>query len=281
MKKLALLAIVLVLIGAGAYAIFVLKPKSPAGLKVNTTPNTSIFLNDKLIGKTPYDDKQPAGEYVLKLIPEESSSTVATWQGKIVLRPSLQTYVSRDLGESEVTSGGETLSFEKISVNQAEVEVSAVPDGSVVLFDGQDRGAAPQLLSDVLPGEHDIEVSSPGFISRTVRAVAISGYKLSVAFQLALNKTAEASSSATPAANVTGTPGKTDTKTTTGKPTIQIKDTPTGFLRVRGGPSTSATETAQVKPGETYPLLDESDGWYKILVDDKEGWVSGRYADKL
>ncbi|PIU33403.1 hypothetical protein COT04_00245, partial [Candidatus Shapirobacteria bacterium CG07_land_8_20_14_0_80_39_12] len=52
------------------------------------------------------------------------------------------------------------------------------------------------------------------------------------------------------------------------------------------GPSTSATETAQIKPGEMYPYLDEekldtSGGkWLKIeYKKDEEGWVSGVYVD--
>ena len=65
------------------------------------------------------------------------------------------------------------------------------------------------------------------------------------------------------------------------KPYVKVKDTPTGFLRVRMGPSTSATETAQIKPGEMYPYLDEEkDGWLKIeYKKDEEGWVSGVYVD--
>jgi N-acetylmuramoyl-L-alanine amidase len=63
---------------------------------------------------------------------------------------------------------------------------------------------------------------------------------------------------------------------------VVIKNTPTGWLRVRMEPSLSATEAAKVKPGEKYTLLDEKNGWYKISYKEgEEGWISGRYAKKL
>jgi len=62
---------------------------------------------------------------------------------------------------------------------------------------------------------------------------------------------------------------------------VVIEDTPTGWLRVREGPGTTYDEITKVYPGETYPLLEESAGWYKIeLEDGREGWVSGDYASK-
>ena len=48
------------------------------------------------------------------------------------------------------------------------------------------------------------------------------------------------------------------------KPFVTIKDTPTGFLRVRMEPSTAATEAAQVKPGEKYVFPKSEVNWKKI-----------------
>ena len=66
------------------------------------------------------------------------------------------------------------------------------------------------------------------------------------------------------------------------KITIKIKETGTGFLRVREEPSISASEAAQVKPGEEFDVLEEKNSWYKIEYEEnKEGWVSGEYAEKI
>ena len=52
-------------------------------LKVISSPGASIFINNTIIGKTPYDDKYKVGEYLLKLIPEGTATETASWNGKI------------------------------------------------------------------------------------------------------------------------------------------------------------------------------------------------------
>ena len=64
---------------------------------------------------------------------------------------------------------------------------------------------------------------------------------------------------------------------------ITIKETDTGWLRVRSIPGGS--EIGKVYPGETFELLQEKDGWFliegeeaKSLPAGRQGWVSSRYA---
>ena len=65
-------------------------------------------------------------------------------------------------------------------------------------------------------------------------------------------------------------------------PQIEILSTPTGWLRVRGGPSTSFEQVDQVNTGEVYPLIEESAGWYNIsIAEDLTGWVFSEYAQIL
>ena len=162
--------------------------------------------------------------------------------------------------------------MEKIPDKEAQGAIFSTPDAATVVLDGQEKGVSPLVLRDVVAGEHDVAVSSPGFSSRTVRIQAVTGYKLTVEYQLAILAENNATSSAAI---------KTKDSSNPGKPYIVIKDTPTGFLRVRSGPSTTATETAQIKPGDKYPLLGEESGWYKISYETgKDGWISSRYADK-
>lgn len=276
-KAILIVIIFLAVLGFGGYKLLSLRSGGTSGLKVLSTPTASIFLNDKLIGKTPYDDKYSSGEYILKLIPEGISSQTVSWQGKITLNPALLTYINRDLGTSELTSAGEILTLEKISQPQAKLAVTSQPDGSTVLLDGQEKGTTPLSPIDITAGEHEVGVTSPGFTARTVRISAVTGYKLTASVQLALAPGQETTPSASATSSSTTTSGKQ-----VNKPYVVIKDTPTGFLRVRVDPSLSATEAAQVKPGEKYPYLDTNDGWYKITYDTgKSGWVSASYADKV
>lgn len=276
MKKRAIFIVVLLLaiIGYSAYRFIFSRAPEIAGLKVNSTPAADIFLDDKLIGKTPYEDKYKIGEYISKLIPQGSDSSSFAWQGKITLNPNVLTYVNRDLGQSELTSSGEILTLERISQNEAQLNVFTTPDAATILLDGIERGVSPLFLADLSPGEHDVAAVSAGFIGRTVRVQLTSGYKLVINFQLALAKQEGIGSG-----EITPTPGTT-IELPQGKPYVIIKETETGFLRVRSGPSKSATETAQIKPGDKYPLLEEQEGWYKISYDGKEGWIASRYAER-
>ena len=49
---------------------------------------------------------------------------------------------------------------------------------------------------------------------------------------------------------------------------------------MREGAGVGYEEIAKVDVGDTFPLLDESAGWYKIEFDSKEGWISSTYAKK-
>ncbi|OGE44326.1 hypothetical protein A3A45_03860 [Candidatus Daviesbacteria bacterium RIFCSPLOWO2_01_FULL_36_8] len=58
---------------------------------------------------------------------------------------------------------------------------------------------------------------------------------------------------------------------------LVIKDTPTGFLRVRATPS--GKEIIKVLPGERFELLKESNGWLQISLEDGTlGWVAKQYS---
>ena len=68
------------------------------------------------------------------------------------------------------------------------------------------------------------------------------------------------------------------------KAKVKIKPNSLGFLRVRSGPGRSNSEVAQVKVGEEFVILEESNGWYKIEYEPgKEGWISGssQYTEKI
>ena len=68
------------------------------------------------------------------------------------------------------------------------------------------------------------------------------------------------------------------------KDQVKIKPNSLGFLRVRSGAGRSNSEVAQVKVGETFDILEESNGWYKIEYEPgKEGWISGssQYTEKI
>lgn len=267
-----LLIVVVIAVAFGATKLFFrLRSGGKAGLKVNSTPQSSVFINDEFKSKTPYDEKIVAGKYLIKLTPEGTDADTSSWQKEITLSPGLLTYINRELGGSDLTSAGEILSLEKTEGSGTQVSVVSTPDGASIALDGQDKGASP-LVIDTSAGEHTLFVFAPGFIGRQVKIKATEGFKLNVDVQLALidgEKEATESAESEEGEEAAGTK-------------VKILDTPTGWLRVRESPSLSATESAKVDPGKEYPFLGEEEGWLKIEYEkDKEGWVSSRYAEKV
>ena len=190
MKKILILILGVVVLAGGGFLF--LKSRHGTGdqgqavLKVNSTPTATIILDNKDIGKTPYEDKVTPGEYTIKLIPESTVESAVSWEEKIKLNPNLLTYVNRDLGESELTSGGEVLTLEKISGKEAQIAVVSTPDGATISLSGEEKGTTPKVLEGIEPGNYELIVSSSGFASRTVKVKTTSGYKLTASFQLAI-----------------------------------------------------------------------------------------------
>lgn len=264
----------------------------PSALQISTNPKTTVFLDDKESGKTPYyDEKLKPGEYTLKLVPENSQ--YVTWEGKIKLNPDVLTVVNRDLGFSTEMSAGEILNLEKNTQGgDSDVSIVTTPNLANVKFDKQDQGQSPTLIKNTTPSDHEISVSLPGYIERTIKIKTVSGYKLNASIQLASitgttpSPSNEPTSSATPAAKISSTPkaspSQTETPVVTDPNKVLILDTPTGWLRVRADPSLNATESAKVNPGEKYPYISEQTGWVKIeYTSGKEGWVSSQYVKKI
>lgn len=293
------LAFLLAFFGIFAVIIGVVKligSRSPrqGELQVDSVPTASIFLNSKHLGRTPFREKTAVGEYTIKIVPESGLEQRASWEGKITVGHNLLTYVNGNLSESELTSSVDVLWLEKISSKKSELAITTNPDGATVLIDDETKGVTPLTVSDLTPGDHTLSITSPGFAPRSIKIKTTAGYRLIGAMKLALSPSAsipEATASPTPSVTGKLTPTPTlkvtPTKTATSsadpaKPFVIIKDTPTGFLRVRMEPSTAATESARVNPGEKYHLLDEKSGWYQILYNNTDkGWISGQYAEKV
>lgn len=53
------------------------------------------------------------------------------------------------------------------------------------------------------------------------------------------------------------------------------------FLNVRSGPSTSNKVIGLVARGQRYARLAASGDWFKIQYDDRTGWVSAAYVDRV
>lgn len=287
----------------GLFILFILirffifeRPNQQGRIKVLSSPTAGVFLDNVPMGKTPFESKVAPGEYMVKLIPEGEDSKTVSWEGKITVYANTLTFISRELGTSDLTSAGEILTVTKMEQKPdgetGEVSVVTEPAGSIVFLDNDEKGIAPLVLKDVPAGEHELAVFLPGFFRRTQKIYVDKGHVVVANFKLALDKThktleqeltenqKEASESAETTDNESSEDTTSASTSASSADTLTILDTPTGFLNVRDEPSTAGTQIDQVSPGDEYEYTDERNGWYKIkLTDGQEGWVSGTYVE--
>lgn len=299
MKKswLAIIAsfLALILVGLVIKAKFFSRP-GPGAISVSANPKSMVFIDGVQVGITPFlNDKAQPGEHTVRIVPDPTAGNLMPWEGRVNLTPGILTVINRNLASTEAASSGNIINLEKIgSRDKASLSVISVPDGAVVRIDDEPKGFAP-IAEDYPPGSYRFTVASPGYEELTISAKAVTGYKLIINVKLAqkiegiekITPTPEEKENLTPTPKVTTNPKSTPTPkaeiTPPEKPYVKIKETPTGWLRVRSEPSTSATELVKVYPQDMFPYLnEEQNGWYKIEYEkNKEGWVSATYVQLI
>jgi hypothetical protein len=257
-------------LGLALFLIGYFKPKK-AGILIETTPAAAVYLDGVQVGRTPYETTREPGEVVVKLVPESLVELLSFFETKVNLGSGIKTVVRREFGESEETSSGEVISFEKIKAGEISLAVISIPDSAQISLDGQARDFAP-YKTEISSGSHQIAVSASGYQEKTVSVKTLAGYQLTAVVKLAK----ELSSQVQPLASPTPEP-----KTLY----VEILETPSGFLRIREEPNTTSKELARVKPGEKLELIEEDSqsGWFKIETGSppQVGWISNQYAKKL
>ena len=231
----------------------------PGALQVTATPEASVFLDGKHLGKTPFfTDQLDAKEYTLKITVSEASYTE-----KIILTPGALTAVNRELSANFLGQSGETLSLNKQGKG---VFISSYPDKAEVSLDGKIAGETPLIVGDVKEGDHQVSLNKTGYIQREFTIKSSNKYQLTANVTLASEfaKGQTASSESQPQ-------GKS----------VEILRTPLGFVRVRREPSLESLEIATIETGKQAELLQEVQGWYSIKFEGKIGWISTQYAKKL
>lgn len=278
MRKQWFLALGLVALTLGIIGFFLRNKLSPTQAKLQiaeTNVPSSIFINKEQVGSTtPHEEYRKPGEITLRLVPISTNGPLAPWETKITLVNGVTTVVRRNFGPTEETSTGEVLSFEKIGGKKAELVVISNPDSSEVKLDGEPRGFTPLPIANISTGEHSLSVSHLGYKEREIKSVKTEpGYKLTAIVYLTEDENQKKQEDQVE-----------ETVKPPPQPQVKILETSTGFLRVRGEPTTVGTEVAKVTPGKQYLLVDKNNdsSWLKIEYEKgKTGWISAQYAKKV
>lgn len=253
-----------------------------SGILVESDPQATVFINEVEVGKTPYEANRESGEVLLRIKPDPIEGVVLDdYETKIDLVPGIRTIVKRVFRETEESSSGVVVSFDKLGGIESYVTVVSVPDNAQVSIDGKVYGYTP-LRVKIPAGDHTLLVSSDKYLEKSLPIRVYAGYKLTASVKLA--------KSDKPKEQELAVLGETAETSNLGR--IKINKTDTGFLRVRSGANTGFPEIAQVKPDEEYDILEEGEHaqWYKIkivsttnegAINEIEGWVSSEFVTKL
>jgi hypothetical protein len=309
MKRFLLITLATAFILAGIFLIFNLlkaQTKGKGALQITANVKSTVTLDGVSIGTTPLckckeDETLKEGEYLLGITPEDRNFESYTLKVKVVKE--VLTAVDRTFLPGSLASAS-VLTLEKVDGESEEPQllVASLPDGAIVSIDGNPEGVTPYHAKRITASEHEIEIQKKGFNKKTLRVRTVPNYKLLAT--VILGTESQSSDNLTPiispTPSITGSPTTTvipsPSQKLTPSPTISqkvtptvalkgtvvtIKETPTGFLRVRSGPGTSFEEVARANPGDTFKYLTEQNGWYQVeLADKTKGWVSGTYATK-
>lgn len=285
MKRKILLVLSIFLVATGLFLltliIFSFRNIDKGALQVTSNIKSRVFLNGQDIGETPLckceqDSTINVGDYEIRIEPEDASFPAYTTRANInggVLTAVDRTFLPDSLASSY------TLTLEKINSDKAELIITTIPDGAMVTIDGNPISATPFKSDSLSAGEHEVEIQKQGFAKKTIRLKTVNEHRLVVSAQLGTEGDESIglpeAQTASPSATISIAPDENEDGQK-----IKILQTPNGFLRVRSGPGTGFDEVARVETGDTYDVLEEDGGWYKIKTSNgEEGWISGDFAE--
>jgi len=242
-----------------------------SAIEINSYPVAKVFLDGKEVGMTPYKNRS--------LLPKEVEVKLVTndleWTKKIKLQNNISTVVDWEFGKNNETSGGYVLYLEKTGdKNKAGIMINTTPSKSTVIIDNEVKGLSPIRISNIGEGDKHLALSFPNHKTIDIFMKSVLEYQLVVDAILpqeeivvdAVEKRSE---------------GISNEFNNVSAIKVKIKETETGWLRVREASSSAAKEVGRVIPGEFYTLIEESNDWYKIdFGDGKNGWISASYGEK-
>ena len=242
-----------------------------SAIEINSYPVAKVFLDGKEVGMTPYKNRS--------LLPQEVEIKLVTndkeWSKKIKLQNNISTVVDWEFGKDNETSGGYVLYLEKTGdKNKAGIMINTTPGKSTVVIDNEVKGLSPIRINNIGEGDKHLALSFPNHKTIDIFMKSVLEYQLVVDAvlpeeEMIIEPEEERTESiSTEIGNISAI-------------NIKIKETETGWLRVRESSSSAAREVGRVTPGESYPMIDENTEWYKIDIGEgKNGWISASYGEK-
>ena len=236
-----------------------------SGLEIVSNPIAKVYIDGKEMGRSPFksNDLKP-GIVKVKILNDDGK----IWEREIRLEENVSTVISWNF-EGENGSGGYLLAMERAGEGGA-LLINTQPENANVSVAGENKGYTPLRAENIGEGDKNISIAYPGYKNLNLIVKMVKGYQLIIDAKLIAEKVVEVSPQPTVQSPITQS-----------GPKIKIKETGTGWLRVREEANNSSIEIGRVIPGEIYEYMSSDADWYLIKFKDKEGWVSAKYVEKI
>jgi hypothetical protein len=163
--------------------IDVLKKRS--SLTVDVYNGTAdVFVNDQLVGKTPFSSKEIApGDNKVKIKGSDNQ-----YNTQMDFLPNDKKYIHNvgifaDLGTSAVFSSSQEFWFQKNRSGDV-LKIISDPADASIFIDNTQVGKTPYSSNQLSDGEYDLRIDLPGYETQTVRINIKKGYTLNIRFKL-------------------------------------------------------------------------------------------------
>jgi len=248
--------------------------KKAAGLLVESEPVGDVFINGKEVGTTPYESSMSSSEILLQIVPKDKN--LGKYETKIKLEPKVKTIVKRTFNKDENLSGGVVVSFEKIGTKDTWITIVSIPSGVQVSLDDKAYGFTP-ILTKINAGDHQLMLTSAGFLGKQLMVRTYKGYKLTAVVQMVKDL------EYVPIVNKEEDKGNEKEFFGNGK----INEENVDFLEIRKKPDIESEVVGKINPGEEFEALDLSEDGLWLQISFKsivygqnggtptttEGWV--------
>lgn len=239
-----------------------------SAIEVYSTPNAKVYVNGKEMGTTPYKNTAMVPQAVeIKLISGSKSVNK-----KIVLKNGLTTVIDWKF-DNNGDDGGYILNMENTGGSKCGLIINSIPNKATIAIENEIIGSTPKKIDDLGVGEKHVSVNFPGYQGANLFLKTTMGYNLIVEAKLIKdNKVIQAEIE----------PELSPVSESVFVIMVKIKETETGWLKVRELNSGTSKELTKVKPDERYELIEEKADWVKIKLNDgSQGWVSSKYVEKV
>jgi len=251
--------------------------KEGGGFSIVTTPiGSEVWLDGKQVGKSPLTLEPTQGVHKLKVVREGFVTRELT----INVERNFHLVVDVFLAQrpSDKVTKIEEGPFQVYSILTSQKSLLSDPESwsEGVFFFAKDLGVSFDCLID--------QTGKTYYANKTTFNEKVKKSEAVIFGYLSATENPSPTADATAAlAKIKGEAGQVAAAAATPQTTSQVEilNTPTGTLNVRSSPNTSSSIITKVNPGETYELLEETAGWFKIKIASGEGWISSQYAKKL